>query len=197
MANVKVELDLDWLNDEFGVSLEKEVKNKIISDITNRVNLKITETLDKKVMEVVEKNVGATVGDYLTNIMADKLDDIKIPTKSSEWNAKVEFIPLSEYVGKKYTEYLSAKVFDEKGNRPQYSSDAKYTIIENYLGANMRKAIDDCMLKTLKDMREATIKHITETLKLQIQAQLNAETIAKLNIEKIISDLTKNINEVK
>lgn len=194
MANVKVELDLDWLNDDFGVSLEDEVKSKIISDITNKVNLKITETLDKKVMEVVEANVNNTVGEYLKNIMSEKIESIQIPYKSSEWGSKMTFIPLSEYVGMKYNQYLSEKTLDEDGRIATYSSAKKYTVIDFYLQGNVKKAIDVCIEKTLKEARTNTIAHISETLKKQIQSQLNADIVSKLNIEKIIKDLTANLS---
>lgn len=192
-TKINVSLDLDWLDDEYSINLEEEVKNTIISAIQSKISVKVQDEIEKQVLAGIEKTVDATIGEYLKNIMADKLADIQIPIKEGGWSSKVEYISLTEYVGQQYQKYLTEKTLDKNGHVAQYNSDKAFSVLTFFLDKHLHKMYEQHALATIQAAHKNTMDYVMETLQSTVERELNADLVKRIDFSKIISEIENGL----
>lgn len=118
-----------------------------------------------------------------------QIEKIKIPKKKSTWSDEVDFIPISEFVGKQYEEYLTKKVYDRDFKKTRYESDAVYSIVEGqikqYLNETLSAQVSEMIRNAQKEAEDTVIKTLEQNLK----DQLAVDTIKRMNIPKLLENL--------
>lgn len=201
MAKFNIEVELDWINDE-EYSIDDEIREQVVSGVKNELLKKATdEALKKLDSAIAEKLKEATdiieqrVQDFIAVVTEKQIEKLKIPRKKSSWGSEVEFIPISEFVGEKYEEYLTEKVYDRDFNRARYSSDAVYSIaegqIKKYLNGTLSEQVSDMVRKAQKEAEDTVIKTLEQNLK----DQLAVDTIKRMNIPKLLENLQQKALE--
>ncbi|ACT00254.1 hypothetical protein [Paenibacillus sp. JDR-2] len=195
MAKVKIELDLDWISEEG--DLDSTIKDAVIQNLQGRFLAKVekatTEMLNAKLAEVAEK----VSDDFLAGIMKERIETVQIPHKSSEWGSSVEMMTISEYVGKRYERFLREKVLDEKGHKPDYSRDAKYSVHEYFVNKFLEKELVGKVSDLIKKSRQDAEQTIIKTLESNLKAQLSADMINRLNIPQMLKSLQEKAAEIE
>lgn len=75
-----------------------------------------------KILEA-EETIQDTVDKFVKTVSGEKIAEIMIPVKEDSWSSKVAYIPLSEYVGKRFGLFLTEKRYDRDGRTASYSGD--------------------------------------------------------------------------
>lgn len=119
MAKFNIEIELDWLNDE-NYSIDDEIKEQVIKGVKEELLKKATNEVVKKLdfeiakkLEEAAKIIEQRVDDFIAVVTENQIEKIKIPKKKSDWSDKVEYIPISEFVGLQYEAYLTKKIYNE------------------------------------------------------------------------------------
>lgn len=195
MAKFNIEVELDWLNDE-EYSIDDEIREQVISGVKDELMKRATdEALKKLDFAIADKLKEATeiieqrVQDFITVVTEKQIEKIQIPKKKSTWSDEVEFIPISEFVGQQYEEYLTKKVYDKDFERTRYNSDAVYSIsevqIKQYLNKTLSAQVSEMVRKAQKEAEDTVIKTLEQNLK----DQLTVDTIKRMNIPKLLENL--------
>ena len=201
MAKFNIELELDWLNDEEYTIDEKikdqvvcgvknELLGKSVDDVVNKLDVEIAKKLEEAVKIIEER-----VDDFVTTVTESQIEKIKIPVKKSSWSGEVDFVPISEFVGQRYEEYLTRKIYDSDYSVARYDSDKKYSIsekcIREYLNKTLSAQVSEMVKKAQKDAEDTVIKTLEQNLK----DQLAVDTIKRMNIPKLLENLQKKALE--
>ncbi len=201
MAKFNITVELDWLNDE-EYTIDDEIREQVIDGVKNELLKRATdEALKKLDSAIAEKLKEATniieqrVQDFIATVTEKQIEKIKIPKKKSTWSDEVEFIPISEFVGRKYEEYITKKVYDRDFKRPRYESDAVYSIAEEqirqYLNGTLSAQVGEMVRKAKKEAEDTVLKTLEQNLK----EQLAVDTIKRMNIPKLLENLQQKALE--
>lgn len=201
MAKFNIEVELDWLNDE-EYSIDDEIKEQVIRGVKNELLKKTTDDvvakLDRAIagkLEEATKTIEERVDDFVTVVTEKQIEKIKIPVKESSWSDKVNYIPISEFVGKRYEEYLTRKVYDSSYSLARYDSEKEYSISEKciceYLNKTLSAQVSEMVKKAQKDAEDTVIKTLEQNLK----DQLAVDTIKRMNIPKLLENLQQKALE--
>ncbi|OBZ08022.1 hypothetical protein [Bacillus sp. FJAT-26390] len=199
MSVIKIELKLDWLEEMIqegsGISetLKEEVLSTLQAKMLSNAELAIKSKIDEKVAAVAEK----VTEEFLTGIMKNQIESMKIPYKSDEWRAEVQYLSLSEYVGMKYKQFLQNKVLDEHGRHTEYSRDAKYTIHEYFVKNALGKDLEKKIANLIVDARQKAEQSVVKTMEMNLQSQLSADIISRLNIPSMLKSLQEKAAEIE
>lgn len=201
MAKFNIEVELDWLNDE-EYTIDEKIKDQVIcgvknellgksvDDVVNKLDVEIAKKLEEAVKIIEER-----VDDFVTTVTESQIEKIKIPVKKSSWSGEVDFVPISEYVGQRYEEYLTRKIYDGDYSVARYDSDKKYSIsekcIREYLNKTLSAQVSEMVKKAQKDAEDTVIKTLEQNLK----DQLAVDTIKRMNIPKLLENLQKKALE--
>ena len=130
MAKFNIELELDWLEEEqnFDEVLKEEIMHKVETRVIGNVIQELTDKLNSKLNDTLEERAEKVVDEFIARVLENKIETLKIPYKKNSWDSNVKMIPISEFVGMKYEEYLNKKVYDEHGRVPDYGMDGKLSI---------------------------------------------------------------------
>lgn len=194
MANVKIELELDWLNED--ETLDDSIREQVISNLQNRLiknaENQIAEKLNAQLVEITDR----VSSSFIEKTLESKIEDLKIPHKTSSWGSEVEYIPISQYIGMKYEQHLNKKSLDEHGREAKYSSDQKLSIseyfIKNYLAKELTGKVSTMIQTARKDAEETIVKALENNLK----EQLSVDIIERLNIPKMLESLQNKAVEL-
>lgn len=195
MAKFNIEVELDWLNDE-EYSIDDEIREQVINGVKDKLLKRATdEELKKLDSAIAEKLEEATdiieqrVQDFIAVVTKKQIEKIQIPKKKSTWSDEVEFIPISEFVGRQYEEYLTKKVYDKDFEVARYNSDKVYSIaeahIKSYLNDTLSAQVSEMVRKAQKEAEDTVIKTLEQNLK----DQLAVDTIKRMNIPKLLENL--------
>lgn len=187
MATVKIELDLDWISEEG--DLDSTIKEEVISNLQARFTQQIEKKTEKILEAKLHESTSRVTDEFLTKIMSEKINNIQIPYKSSGWSSEVEMLSVSEFVGKKYEEFLKQKVYDKDGNVPRYRDDAKLTIHEYFINKYLEKELLGKVNDLIRTARQDAEETIVKTLETNLKAQLSADIINRLNIPNMLKNL--------
>ncbi|WP_341356669.1 hypothetical protein [Rossellomorea sp. y25] len=194
MANVKIELELDWLNED--ESLDEAIKEQVIANLQNRLiknaENQIAEKLNTQLAEIADR----VTSSFIEKTLETKIEDLQIPHKTNSWGSEVEYIPISQYIGKKYEAHLTKKLLDEHGREAKYNSDARLSIseyfINNYLAKELTGKVSAMIQTARKDAEETIVKALENNLK----EQLSVDIIERLNIPKMLESLQNKAAEI-
>lgn len=201
MAKFNIEVELDWLNNE-EYTIDDEIKDEVIKGVKNELLRKstdeIVEKLDceisKKLEEAVEI-IEQRVSDFIETVTEKQIEKIKMPVKKTDWSNEVDFVPISEYVGMKYQEHLTKKVYDEDFCVASRDRDKHYSIsevcIRKYLNQTLTSQVSEMVKKAQKEAEDTVLKTLEQNLK----DQLAVDTIKRMNIPKLLENLQKRALE--
>lgn len=121
-------------------------------------------------------------GIFVKTVSEEKVAEIMIPVKEDSWSSKVAYIPLSEYVGKRFEAFSKEKRYDKHGNTSTYSSDQKLSMAElltwRYLEKELGTKVENMIATAKREVEESLVKSLEQKLK----ENLAKETIERMNI---------------
>lgn len=195
MATIKIEVDIDWLDE--GESLDDVIKSKVITGLQDRLIQKAEQKVLAKIEREAEEKANEVVDSFIHGALEKKIDELKIPYKKNSWGSEVELIPISEFIGIRYEQYLTEKTLDENGREAKYSSDRKLSIseyfIKNYLAKELTSKVSMMIQTARKDAEETIVKALENNLK----EQLSVDIIQRLNIPKMLESLQNKAAELE
>ncbi|BCB04767.1 hypothetical protein [Bacillus sp. KH172YL63] len=187
MANVKIELELDWLNED--ESLDEAIKEQVIANLQNRLIKNAENQIAGKLNTQLAEIADRVTSSFIEKTLETKIEDLQIPHKTNSWGSEVEYIPISQYIGRKYEAHLTKKLLDEHGREAKYNSDARLSIseyfINNYLAKELTGKVSSMIQTARKDAEETIVKALENNLK----EQLSVDIIERLNIPKMLESL--------
>lgn len=201
MAKINIEIDLDWLNDE-GYSIDEEIKERVIKGVKDELLKKSTDEIIKKFdSEIAKKLIESTkvieqrIDEFIEIITQKQIEKIRIPEKTSSWSNEVNFIPITEFIGKRFEELTTKKIYNGAFEKVRYDSDAKYSMteksIKEYLDTTLSTQVSTMVKKAQKEAEDTIIKTLEQTLK----ENLAIDTINRMNIPKMLESLQQKALE--
>lgn len=199
MAKFNIEVELDWVDEENGYTIDEEIKEQVVSGIKDALLKKATteavEAVDDKIAEKIleaEGTIQATVDRFVANVCEEKIGKIIIPEKKNTWSEEVTYKPLSEYVGERFELFLTEKKYDRDGCIASYSSDRKLSAADlltgRYLEKELGKKVETLIANAKREVEESLINSFEQKLK---------ENLAKDTIERMnIPDVLKRFSEM-
>ncbi|GED64321.1 hypothetical protein [Lysinibacillus fusiformis] len=191
MAKFNIEVELDWLDEE--MTLDEEIQRKIISGIQNRLTNKLEEKMEQQLSSVITEKVNSMADDFISKIMTDNIANIKIPYKTSSWGSNVEYMSLSEYMGKQFEKAVAEKTLTKHGEKPSYRDDAKYSIVEYLTQGYIAKELNEKVADMIREAKTKAEKTLISNLEANLQQQLNADMLKRLNIPQLLQNLHNTI----
>jgi hypothetical protein len=183
----KIEVNLDWLDE--GMNIDEFIKDEIISSIKTKVAADAIIEMTKKLNEVIQQKTTEIVDVFLEKTLANSVENMKIPYKKDSWGSDVQYMALSEFVGKRYEEFLNKKVFDKDGSAPRYESDKKLSINEYLINKYLEKELAAKVSKLIQGARKDAEDSIIKTLEENLKTQLSIDIIKRLNIPNLLKNL--------
>lgn len=196
MNKLTVELELDWLDSESGSvsdALRDEVVRGLQDRLIHKVEKQVQATIESKIQEAVEK----VSDEFLVTVYQERLQNLKIPVKTSTWGSEVEYHSISEYVGIQFDNFLKRKAFDEYGKRVDYERDAKYTIFEYFAKDILGKELEKKVSALISEARQKAENTVLNTLEKNLREQLSADIISRLNIPSMLKSLQEKAAEIE
>lgn len=193
MAKFNITVDLDWMDDEEGYSIDDELKERVIKGIEDALLKKATDeavkAVDDKICEKVgeaENSIQEAVDKFISTVCEEKINKIMIPVKKNSWSDEVKYEPLSEYVGERFNYYITEKKFDKDGNVARWSSESVYSaadlLTSDYLKKELDTKVETMISNARKEVEESLIKSFEQKLK----ENLSKDIIEKMNIPDVL-----------
>ena len=204
MAKFNIEVELDWIDEEEGFNIDDELKERVIAGVEEALLKKATseavKAVDNKIAEKIleaEETIQATVDKFIANVCEEKIEKIMIPEKKSSWGTEVSYIPLSEYVGKRFEIFLTERRYDTDGNLAKYSGDRKLSaanvITSKYLEKELGSKVEAMIATAKREVEESLVKSLEQKLK----ENLAKETIERMNIPDVLKRFSEAALENK
>ena len=199
MAKFNIEVELDWVDEESGYTIDEEIKEQVVSGVKDALLRKATDEAVQRVDKVIadkileaEETIQDTVDKFVKSVSEEKIANIMIPIKTGSWSSDVKYIPLSEYVGKRFEAFSTKKRYDKHGNTSTYSSDRALSMAElltwQYLEKELGTKVEKMIANAKRDVEETLVKSLEQKLK---------ENLAKDTIERMnIPDVLKRFSEM-
>lgn len=194
MAKVKIELDLDWLNED--ENFDEVIKDEVISNLQNRLINNAENQITEKLNGILEGIAGKVTDSFIEETLKAKIEQLQIPYKKSSWDSNVELIPISEFIGMKYERYLNEKTLDSDGNSPRYSSDKKLSISEYFINKYLEKELTTKVSAMIQTARKDAEETIVKALENNLKEQLSVDIINRLNVPKMLETLQNKAAEL-
>ena len=193
MAKFNITVDLDWMVDEEGYSIDDELKERVIQGIEDALLKRATDdavkAVDDKIREKVgeaENSIQEAVDKFISTVCEEKINKIMIPVKKNSWSGEVKYKPLSEYVGERFNYYITEKKFDKDGNVARWSSESVYSaadlLTSDYLKKELDTKVETMISNARKEVEESLIKSFEQKLK----ENLSKDIIEKMNIPDVL-----------
>lgn len=193
MAKFNITVDLDWMVDEEGYSIDDELKERVIKGIEDALLKRATDdavkAVDDKIREKVgeaENSIQEAVDKFISTVCEEKINKIMIPVKKNSWSGEVKYKPLSEYVGERFNYYITEKKFDKDGNVARWRSESVYSaadlLTSDYLKKELDTKVETMISNARKEVEESLIKSFEQKLK----ENLSKDIIEKMNIPDVL-----------
>ena len=121
------------------------------------------ETLKKLDTEIAKKLDDATkiieqrVDEFIETVTQKQIEKIRIPEKTSSWSNEVNFIPITEFIGKRFEELTTKKIYNGDFEKVRYGSDAKYSMAEKYIKEYLDKTLSAQVSEMIKKAQKEGI----------------------------------------
>lgn len=203
MAKFNIEVELDWMDEE-AYSIDDELRQRIVDGVesallekaTTEAVQKVDKAIADKILEA-EETIQETVDRFVKSVSEEKIAEIAIPVKEDSWSSKVTYIPLSEYVGKRFGLFLTEKRYDRDGRATSYSSDRKLSaadlITRQYLEKELGTKVENMIATAKREVEESLVKSLEQKLK----ENLAKETIERMNIPDVLKRFSEMALEDK
>lgn len=193
MAKFNIEVELDWVDEESGYTIDEEIKEQVVSGVKDALLRKATDEAVQRVDEVIadkileaEETIQETVDKFVKTVSEEKIAEIMIPVKKDSWSSKVTYIPLSEYVGKRFEAFLTEKRYDRDGHATSYPSESKLSaanlMTRQYLEKELGTKVENMIATAKREVEESLVKSLEQKLK----ENLAKETIERMNIPDVL-----------
>lgn len=193
MAKFNITVDLDWMDNEEGYSIDDELKERVIKGVEDALLKRATDdavkAVDDKIREKVgeaENSIQEAVDKFISTVCEEKINKIMIPVKKNSWSGEVKYKPLSEYVGERFNYYITEKKFDKDGNVARWSSESVYSaadlLTSDYLKKELDTKVETMISNARKEVEESLIKSFEQKLK----ENLSKDIIEKMNIPDVL-----------
>lgn len=187
MGKITIELDLDWINEDG--SLQSSIKDEVINNLQSRFVQKAELNLDKMMNAKLEEVASKVTDEFLEKLLSEKVENLQIPFKKDSWGSTYEYVPISEFVGKKYEQFLTKKVLDNDGNEVRNGRDGTTSINEYFINKYLQKELVTKVNNLIKNARQDAEVTIIKTLEENLKSQLSADIINRLNIPSMLKGL--------
>ena len=199
MAKFNIEVELDWVDEESGYTIDEEIKEQVVRGVKDALLRKATDEavqrVDKAIADKIleaEETIQDTVDKFVKTVSEEKIAEIAIPVKEDSWSSKVAYIPLSEYVGKRFEQFSTEKKYNNDGKLTHYSSDKVLSMAElvtsKYLEKELGTKVENMIATAKREVEESLVKSLEQKLK----ENLAKETIERMNIP----DVMKRFGEI-
>ena len=193
MAKFNIEVELDWVDEEAGYTIDEEIKEQVVRGVKDALLRKATDEavqrVDKAIADKIleaEETIQDTVDKFVKTVSEEKITEIAIPVKEDSWSSKVTYIPLSEYVGKRFEVFLTEERYDRDGRIASYSSDRRLSaadlITSQYLEKELGAKVENMIATAKREVEESLVKSLEQKLK----ENLAKETIERMNIPDVL-----------
>lgn len=204
MAKFNIEVELDWVDEESGYTIDEEIKEQVVRGVKDALLRKATDEavqrVDKAIADKIleaEETIQDTVDKFVKSVSEEKIAEIVIPVKEDSWSSKVAYIPLSEYVGKRFGLFLTEKRYDRDGRTASYSSDKNLSaadlITRKYLEKELGTKVENMIATAKREVEESLVKSLEQKLK----ENLAKETIKRMNIPDVLKRFSEMALEDK
>ena len=144
MAKFNIEVELDWMEEEsiderLMDEIESHIKNHLAEKTLERVMFKLEKEMEETLKDAADK-VREKVDDFIKDTCSEKIGNMMVPYKENSWSDKVKTMPMSEYVGMQYEEFLNRKILDKSGNVARYDSDKQMSFNQYFVNKYLEKA---------------------------------------------------------
>ena len=201
MAKFNIEVELDWLNDE-DYSIDDEIKEQVIKGVKNELLRKATGEVVKKLdseiakkLEEATKIIEQRVDEFIETVTQKQIEKIRIPKKTSSWSSEVNYIPITEFIGKRFEELTTKKIYNVDFEKARYDSDAKYSMAEKYIKEYLENTLSAQVSKMVKNAQKDAENTVIKTLEQNLKDQLAVDTIKRMNIPKLLENLQQKALE--
>jgi hypothetical protein len=195
MAKFNIEVELDWMEED-SYSIDEELKERIIEGVEDvllhKASNEAVRIVDKKIAEKVseaEETINKAVNQFIENVCSEKINKIQIPEKKSNWSDEVTYYSMSEYVGKKFEEFLTERRYTREGKLGSYSSERQLSAADllttKYLELEFGTKIEEMIQNAKHEVEIDIVKSLEQKLK----ENLTKETIEKMNIPEVLKKL--------
>lgn len=191
MAKFNIEVELDWLDGETG--LDEEIQKQVISGMQNRLVANLEKKLGNSIAEKVEQKATEIADAFIEKLLVEQIGSIQIPTSKSSWSSEVTYIPLTEFIGKRFENAMTEKTLDEHGRATEYRSDKKYSISEYLTRDFIAKELNGKVSDMIRDAKEKAEQSLIKNLEENLQQQLHADMVKRLNIPQLLQNLQNTI----
>lgn len=204
MAKFNIDVELDWVDEESGYTIDEEIKEQVVRGVKEALLRKATDEavqrVDKAIADKIleaEETIQDTVDKFVKTVSEEKIANIMIPIKTGSWSSDVKYIPLSEYVGKRFEAFSTEKRYDKHGNTSSYSSDRVLSMAElltsKYLEKELGTKVENMIVSAKRDVEETLVKSLEQKLK----ENLAKETIERMNIPDVLKRFSEMALEDK
>ena len=187
MSIVKIELDLDWLDED--ESVDDFIKKGVLENLESRLVANAEKQITNKLNEILEGIARKVSDDFIQKTLEAKIEELQIPYKENVYGSKFDLIPISEFIGMRYEKFLNEKTMDYEGNTPRHNSDRKISISEYFIKNYLEKELSGKVSKMIQTARQEAEEMLIKSLEGNLKAQLSAEMINKLNIPQLLKSL--------
>lgn len=193
MAKFNITVDLDWMDDEEGYSIDDELKERVIKGIEDALLKRATDeavkAVDDKIREKVgeaEKSIQESVDKFISAVCEEKINKIMIPIKKNSWSDEVKYKPLSEYVGERFNYYITEKKFDKDGKVARWSSEAVYSAADLLTSDYLKKELDIKVEQMISNARKEVEESLIKSFEQKLKENLSKDIIEKMNIPDVL-----------
>ena len=173
MAKFNIEVELDWVDEESGYTIDEEIKEQVVSGVKDALLRKATDEAvqraDKAIADKIleaEGTIQDTVDKFVETVSQEKIANIMMPTRTDSWSSDVKYIPLSEYVGKRFEAFSKEKRYDKHGNTTTYSSERKLSMAElltwQYLEKELGTKVENMIATAKREVEESLVKSLEQ-----------------------------------
>lgn len=204
MAKFNIEVELDWVDEENGYTIDEEIKEQVVSGVKDALLRKATDEavqrVDKAIADKIleaEETIQETVDRFIKTVSEEKIANIMIPIKTGSWSSNVKYIPLSEYVGERFEAFSTEKRYDKHGHTSTYLSDRVLSMAElltsKYLEKELGTKVENMIATAKREVEESLVKSLEQKLK----ENLAKETIERMNIPDVLKRFSEMALEDK
>lgn len=204
MAKFNIEVELDWVDEESGYTIDEEIKEQVVRGVKDALLRKATDEavqrVDKAIADKIleaEETIQDTVDKFVKTVSEEKIANIMIPTKNDSWSSEVTYTPMSEYVGQRFERFMTEKRYDNNGHLTNYSSDRKLSaadlVVNGYLGKELGGKVEKMIANAKREVEESLVKSLEQKLK----ENLTKDTIERMNIPEALKKLSEMSLEQK
>ena len=195
MAKFTVEVELDWLAEES--SVDEAIHQEVIRGLQDRLLQKLEKQFEDKIEQLINEKVELIAEQFISKLIQEQISDIQIPFKSSSWGSNVEYIPLSEFMGKEFEKAITEKTLTERGGKASYRDDAKFSIVTYLTKDYIAKELNEKVAYMISEAKEKAEKSLISSLETNLQQQLHADMLKRLNIPELLLNLQNTIEHTE